>query len=86
MFEYFIDLLLSNDVLKPRKCANFDVIPIASIKGVCESSITLRGLLLELRANKGLSLTNLIKFMKKLLTSETKDTLVEKIKKISELS
>ena len=51
-----------------------------------KSSSELRGVLTELKSIKYLSLTNLIKFVKKLLTSEIRSKFQDEIYKISQLT
>ena len=51
-----------------------------------KSSSELRGVLKELKSIKYLSLTNLIKFVKKLLTSEIRSKFQDEIYKISQLT
>jgi hypothetical protein len=51
-----------------------------------KSSFELRGVLMELKSIKYLSLTNLIKFVKKLLTAEIRSKFQDEIDKISKLT
>ncbi len=56
-----------------RKCAKVDVKPIIPIDIVTKTSAVLRSILLEVKNSKLLTVTNLAKFTKKLLTPETRD-------------
>ena len=66
-----------------RRCAKIEVKPLASLNIITKASPILKSLLTELKDVKYLSLTNIVKFVKKLLDSKTKAKFVEEVDKLN---
>ncbi len=86
MFCYLIDILLSDDPMKTRKCAGIEIKPIYDLKIAVNIKDNLKGLLRKLKQLNTFSVTNLAKYLKKIVEKSTKDKVNKDIAGLMTLS
>lgn len=86
MFNYLVDILLCDDPHKIRKCAGVEIKPINEINLGINAKDTTKELLTKLKDLDLFTVTNLVKFLKKMVEKQSKEKINKDIREQMTLS